>query len=70
MYTNSINPVPFTLPAGFRPARNVAVKVALCGRDSGELIIGPGGQATVQAGGGNWTNAQCQTALDGVWFPR
>ena len=70
MYTNSINPVPFTLPAGFRPAHNVAVKVALCGRDSGELIIGPGGQATVQAAGGNWTNAQCQTALDGVWFAR
>lgn len=70
MYTNSINPVPFTLPAGFRPAHNVAIKVALCGEDSGELIIGPGGQATVQAEGGNWTNAQCQTALDGVWFPR
>jgi hypothetical protein len=70
MYTNGINPVSFTLPAGFRPAHNVAVKVALCGRDSGELIIGPGGQATVQAGGGNWANAQCQTALDGVWFPR
>jgi len=70
MYSNGINPVPFTLPPGFRPAHNVAVKVALCGRDSGELIIGPGGQATVQAGGGIWANAQCQTALDGVWFPR
>jgi hypothetical protein len=70
MYSNGINPVPFTLPAGFRPAHNVAVKVALCGRDSGELIIGPGGQATVEAGGGIWANAQCQTALDGVWFAR
>jgi len=70
MYSNGINPVPFTLPAGFRPAHNVVIKVALCGRDSGELIIGPGGQATVQAEGGVWANAQCQTALDGVWFPR
>jgi hypothetical protein len=70
MYSNGINPVPFTLPQGFRPAHNVAVKVALCGRDSGELIIGPGGQATVEAGGGIWANAQCQTALDGVWFAR
>jgi hypothetical protein len=70
MYTNGINPVPFTLPTRFRPAHNVAIKVALCGRDSGDLIIGPGGQATVQAEGGNWTNAQCQTSLDGVWFAR
>lgn len=68
MYTNGINPVPFTLPAGFRPAHNVAVKVALCGRDSGDLVIGPGGEATVQAEGANWANAQCQTSLDGVWF--
>jgi len=68
MYTNGINPVPFTLPAGFRPAHNVAVKVALCGRDSGDLVIGPGGEATVQAEGANWVNAQCQTSLDGVWF--
>ena len=70
MYNNGVNPVPFTLPAGLRPSHNVAVKIALCGRDSGELVIGPGGQATVQAEGGNWSNAQCQTSLDGVWFPR
>jgi len=70
MYTNGINPVPFTLPAGMRPAHNVAVKVALCGRDSGFLVIGPGGEATVQAEAGNWANAQCQTSLDGVWFAR
>ena len=68
--TSGINPVPFTLPAGFRPAHNVAVKVALCGEDSGMLVIGPGGEATVQAEGGNWANAQCQTSLDGVWFAR
>ena len=70
MYSNGINPVPFTLPAAFRPAHNVAVKVALCGEDSGMLVIGPGGEATVQAEGGNWGNAQCQTSLDGVWFAR
>jgi hypothetical protein len=70
MYTNGINPVPFTLPAGDRPAHNVVVKVALCGRDSGDLIIGPGGEATLQAEGGNWTDAQCQTSLDGVWYAR
>jgi hypothetical protein len=68
MYFNGINPVAFTLPASFRPAHNVAVKVALCGRDSGVLIIGPSGAATVQAEGGNWANAQCQTSVDGVWF--
>ena len=70
MYSNGINPVPFTLPASFRPAHNVAVKVALCGEDSGFLTIGPGGEATVQAEGGNWSNAQCQTSVDGVWFAR
>ncbi|HEV2377682.1 MAG TPA: hypothetical protein VGS19_36660 [Streptosporangiaceae bacterium] len=70
MYSNGINPVPFTLPASFRPAHNVVVKVALCGRDSGDLVIGPGGEATVQAEGAIWANAQCQTALDGVWFSR
>jgi len=70
MYSNGINPVPFTLPAAFRPAHNVAVKVALCGNDSGTLIIGPGGEATVQAEGGNWSDAQCQTSVDGVWFAR
>ena len=70
MYSNGINPVPFTLPAAFRPAHNVAVKVALCGNDSGTLIIGPGGEATVQAEGGHWSDAQCQTSVDGVWFAR
>jgi len=70
MYSNGINPVPFTLPAAFRPAHNVAIKVTLCGEDSGMLVIGPGGEATVQAEGGNWSNAQCQTSLDGVWFAR
>jgi len=58
------------LPARFRPAHNVAVKVALCGRDSGVVIIGPSGAGTVQAEGGIWSNAQCQTSLDGVWFAR
>ena len=70
MYFNGINPVAFTLPARFRPAHNVAVKVALCGRDSGVVIIGPSGAGTVQAEGGIWSNAQCQTSLDGVWFAR
>jgi hypothetical protein len=70
MYSNGINPVPFTLPASFRPAHNVAIKVALCGGDSGMLVIGPGGEATVQAEGGHWAYAQCQTSLDGVWFAR
>jgi hypothetical protein len=70
MYNNGVNPVPFTLPAAFRPAHDVAVKITLCGRESGELVIGPGGEATVRAGGGIWSNAQCQTSLDGVWFSR
>jgi hypothetical protein len=53
-----------------RPAHNVAVKVALCGEFSGVLVIGPSGAASVQAAGGVWSNVQCQTALDGVWFVR
>lgn len=51
MYTNGVNPVPFTLPAGFRPSHNVAIKVALCGEDSGELVVGARWCCTTLPGG-------------------
>jgi hypothetical protein len=62
------NIIAFTLPAGFRPAHNVFVKVDLCNATNGHLIIQPDG--TVEADGktGAFSNAQCFTSLDGVSF--
>jgi len=62
--------VAFTLPAGFRPAHDVNVKVDLCGAHNGALYITPAGQVNVLAFGTNWTSAQCFTSLDGVSFAR
>jgi len=66
--TSGTNPVPFTLPASDRPARDVYVPVDLCGGDNGRLDITPTGVVTVETEVGNWASAQCQTSLDGVWF--
>lgn len=68
--TAGTNQVAFTLPAGFRPAHNVYVKVGLCNSTNGRLWITPSGSVTVQAGGGNWFMAQCLTSLDGASFAR
>ena len=65
--TSGTNPVPFTLPAGFRPASNVYVKVDLCNATNGRLFIQPSGVVTVQAQG-SFANAQCFTSLDGASF--
>lgn len=70
MQTKGTNQVAFTLPAGYRPALRVFVPVDLCGATNGDLFIQPDGSVSVDAEGGIWANAQCQTALDGVWFPR
>ena len=43
------NPVPFTLPAAFRPMTNVYVPVDLCNATNGRLFIQPTGTVTVQA---------------------
>ena len=66
--TTGTNPVPFTLPAGFRPATVVFVPVDLCNATNGRLQIEPTGVVTVQAEGGAFSNAACFTSLDGVSF--
>ena len=66
--TTGTNPVPFTLPAAFRPATTVFVQVNLCTATIGRLQIEPSGVAIVQADGGAFSNAACFTSLDGVSF--
>jgi hypothetical protein len=66
--TTGSNPVPFTLPAGFRPASAVFVPVDLCNATNGRLQIEPTGVVTVQAEGGAFSNAACFTSLDGVTY--
>ena len=66
--TSGTNPVPFTLPAAFRPVSVVFVPVDLCTATSGRLQIEPTGVVTVQPEGGTFSNAACFTSLDGVAF--
>ena len=66
--TTGSNPVPFTLPAAFRPASAVYVPVGLCNATNGRLQIEPTGVVTVQAEGGAFSNAACFTSLDGASF--
>ena len=66
--TSGTNPVPFTLPAGFRPVSVVFVQVDLCTATNGRLQIEPTGVITVEAEGGAFGNAACFTSLDGVSF--
>ena len=66
--TTGSNPVPFTLPAAFRPTRTVFVPADLCNATNGRLQIEPSGVVTVQAEGGAFSNAACFTSLDGVSF--
>jgi len=68
--THGSNPVPFTLPRGFRPPTNVYVPVDLCGANDGQLWIQRNGVVTVQAEGGDSAHARCFTSLDGVYFAR
>ena len=68
--TTGGNPVPFTLPAAFRPAHAAFVPVDLCNTTNGRLQIEPSGVVTVQAEGGAFSNAACFTSLDGVTFAR
>lgn len=66
--TTGTNPVPFTLPAGFRPAAVVNIAVDLCNATNGRLQIQPNGVVTVQAEGSAFRNAACFTSLDGASF--
>ncbi|HSZ73308.1 MAG TPA: hypothetical protein VK779_00700 [Rhizomicrobium sp.] len=65
--TNS-NASPFLLPFSFRPKAVVYVPVVLCNATKGRLVIGTGGNVTVQAENGTFSNAQCMTSLEGVSF--
>ena len=67
--TAGTNPAAFTLPAGFRPSRNVYVLINLCTGSIGRLDIAPTGAVTVEAEGtGNFWLARCGTSLDGASF--
>lgn len=65
--TQGTNAVPFTLPAAFRPATDVIVPVDLCSGAKGSLLIKPTGVTTVRASAA-WSDAQCQTSLEGVTY--
>jgi hypothetical protein len=67
--TTGTNPVPFVLPAAYRPATDVYVAVDLCDATNGRLWIQSNGTVTVQAET-NFSNAQCFTSLDGVSFSK
>src|SRR6516162_8038667 len=58
----------FILPTAFRPNHEVYVPVDLCNANSGRLNISPTGVVDVVAEGGNSSNADCGTSLDGAWF--
>lgn len=66
--TTRSNPVPFTLPKGFRPAAVVYIPVDMCNATTGRLLISPTGVVTVQAEKGAFSNAACFTSLDGASF--
>lgn len=65
--TAGTKPFAFTLPAGFRPSRNVNVLINVCTGGIGRLHITPKGVVTVAAEDGFWA-AQCGTSLDGATF--
>jgi hypothetical protein len=65
---NGTSSVAFVVPKASRPARFVEVPVELCGPVYGQLTIGPDGEVSVEAEGGNFGQAQCRTFLDGVSY--
>jgi hypothetical protein len=67
VWTNGVNPEPFLLPKGFRPAAAVFLPVDLCNANKGRLYIQPDGVVEVSAEIG-FSDAACLTSLDGVTF--
>jgi hypothetical protein len=65
--TSGTNVQPFVLPKEFRPDSYTAVPVDLCGATNGQLVIDESGEVFVNAETA-WSDAQCFTSLDGVWF--
>jgi hypothetical protein len=70
IWTNGTNADPFTLPAGFRPAKTVYIPVDLCNGNNGRLYIQPDGVVAVEAENDDFSQAQCLTSLDGASFAR
>jgi hypothetical protein len=67
--TAGTNPAAFTLPAAFRPSKNVYALINLCTGSIGRLHITPSGAVTVQAEGtGNWWMVKCGVSLEGASF--
>jgi hypothetical protein len=66
--TAGTNVFPFVLPAAYRPAANVYVKVDLCDAHNGRLDISPDGTVQVGAENGDFSAAQCFTSLEGVSY--
>jgi hypothetical protein len=58
---------PFIVPAPFRPAATVAVKLDLCDAENGVLIIEPDGETDIGSED-NGSDPQCFTSLDGVTY--
>ena len=65
--TAGTKPAAFTLPAGFRPSRNVNILINVCTGSIGQLHITPKGVVTVRSAEGVWA-VQCGTSLDGATF--
>src|SRR5207302_1787879 len=68
--TTGTNPVPFTLPAAFRPATAVYVKVDLCNATNGRLFIQHSGVVARKSDVEAISNAQCFSSLDGASFAK
>jgi len=58
----------FTLPSAFRPPSDVYLPLALCNGRKGRLHITTAGVTTVAVAGGDFTQAQCFTSLEGATF--
>ena len=67
MATSGTSNVPFTIPSGSRPSKDVYVEVDLCDAAQGRLHITPAGAVTVESESG-FAAAQCFTSLDGVFY--
>ncbi len=66
--TTGTNAVPFTLPPSVSPASDVYIPVDLCDANTGDLLIKPNGEVTVETLSGDFSDAQCFTSLDGASF--
>jgi hypothetical protein len=66
--TAGANPNAFKLPVQMRPTTVRFIPIDLCNGANGGLRIQPDGVVQVSAENGVFSNAQCFTSLDGVFF--